>query len=285
MNRYDRQVRLQGFGAEKQELLKNAAVLVVGAGGLGVPVLQYLTAMGVGKIGIVEADKISITNLHRQVLYQTEDAGKPKLDTAIDRLKTQNPDVTFIPHPAFITPANALGIIGGYDVVVDCSDNFATRYLVSDACVIAGKPLVYGAIYAFEGQVSVFNYKGSASYRCLFPEPGVAPDCNTVGVLGVLPGIVGCYQANEVVKVVCGIGEPLANQLLTINILDNVHQVFTFRPQPENLAIQHLQENYDAAGCEAKGVQLLEVQELQQWLTAIFSCWTFGRKRNGTSAT
>lgn len=267
MNRYDRQIRLDGFGAEKQELLKKAAVLVIGAGGLGVPVLQYLAAMGVGRIGIAEADKISVTNLHRQVLYHTQDAGKPKLDVAISRLSAQNPDVTLVPHPAFITPANALEIIGQYDVVADCSDNFATRYLVNDACVILGKPLVYGAIYGFEGQVSVFNYKGSASYRCLFPEPGVAPDCNTVGVLGVLPGIVGCYQANEVVKVICGIGEPLANQLLAINILDNVHQVFSFQPAAENLRITRLQDSYEDASCEtAPQMQTLSVQELQQWL-------------------
>ncbi|AWO01886.1 thiamine biosynthesis protein ThiF [Chitinophaga alhagiae] len=266
MNRYDRQIRLDGFGPARQELLKNAAVLVIGAGGLGVPVLQYLAAMGVGKLGIAEADKISVTNLHRQVLYQTQDAGKPKLDVAIERLALQNPDVTFIPHPTFITPGNALDMMAGYDVVADCSDNFATRYLVSDACVILGKPLVYGAIYGFEGQVSVFNYKGSASYRCLFPEPGVAPDCNTVGVLGVLPGIIGCYQANEVVKVICGIGEPLANQLLAINILDNMHQVFTFQPVAENFRISQLQNSYEETACAARQVAALSVQELQQWL-------------------
>lgn len=266
MNRYDRQIRLDGFGAEKQQQLKNAAVLVVGAGGLGVPVLQYLAAMGVGKIGIAEADKISVTNLHRQVLYHTADAGKPKLDTAIARLREQNPEVALVPHDTFITPANALSIIAAYDVVADCSDNFATRYLISDACVIAGKPLVYGAIYGFEGQVSVFNHQGSATYRCLFPEPGIAPDCNTVGVLGVLPGIVGCYQANEAVKVICGIGEPLANQLLTINILTNEHQVFTFQPVPENLTLTALRDDYDAGACATPLLQLLDVQELQQWL-------------------
>lgn len=266
MNRYDRQIRLEGFGAEKQELLRNAAVLVIGAGGLGVPVLQYLTAMGVGRLGIAEADKIAVSNLHRQVLYRTEDAGKPKLDTAISLLQVQNPDVTFIPHPVFITPANALDMIRGYDVVVDCSDNFSTRYLVNDACVILHKPLVYGAIYGFEGQVSVFNYKGSATYRCLFPEPGIAPDCNTVGVLGVLPGIVGCYQANETVKVICGIGEPLANQLLTLNILDNTQQVFTFQPVAQYTGLTALQQNYSVEACETRQIQQLSVQELQQWL-------------------
>ena len=266
MNRYDRQVRLEGFGAEKQELLKKAAVLVIGAGGLGVPVLQYLTAMGVGKIGIAEADKISVTNLHRQVLYQTQDAGKYKLDVAIERLKAQNPDVLFVPHATFISPANALDIIGGYGLVVDCSDNFATRYLVNDACVILGKPLVYGAIYGFEGQVSVFNYKGSATYRCLFPEPGIAPDCNTVGVLGVLPGIVGTYQANEAVKVICGIGEPLANQLLTLNILDNTQQVFSFQRVDENANITTLREDYTDVACDARSVQSMSVQVLQEWL-------------------
>jgi adenylyltransferase/sulfurtransferase len=266
MNRYDRQIRLAGFGNEKQELLRNAAVLVVGAGGLGVPVLQYLTAMGVGRIGISEEDKVSITNLQRQVLYQTADEGQPKLSLAIERLQLLNPEVQFIPHDAFLNTTNALDIIAQYDVVIDCTDNFGTRYLINDACVILGKPFVSGAIYQYEGQVSVFNYKGSATYRCLFPEPGDAPDCNTLGVLGILPGIVGCYQASEAVKVICGIGEPLANQLLTINILDNTHQVFSFQTDPANQRIAELQESYGDPACDAVLMQFLTVRELSRWL-------------------
>lgn len=266
MDRYDRQIRLNGFGAEKQEKLKNAAVLVIGAGGLGVPVLQYLTAMGVGTIGIVEQDTVSITNLQRQVIYSTEDEGRSKLQAAINRLQALNPEVKLIPHNTFLAVNNALDIVANYDLVMDCSDNFGTRYLVNDACVILDKPFISGAIFEYEGQVSVFNYKGSATYRCLFPIPGEAPDCNTIGVLGVLPGIIGCYQANEAVKVICGIGEVLSNQLLSINILTNIHQTFTFQTVSANLRIKQLQESYGDSICDPVTMQLLSVQELQQWL-------------------
>ncbi|WP_298709069.1 HesA/MoeB/ThiF family protein [Chitinophaga sp.] len=266
MNRYDRQIRLEGFGIEKQEMLRAASVLVVGAGGLGVPVLQYLTAMGVGRIGIAEEDTVSITNLQRQVIYTVADEGKPKIDVAIARLKQLNPDTVFVPHPQYLSTANAPDIIAQYDLVVDCSDNFGTRYLINDACVMLGKPFVYGSIFRYEGQVSVLNHNGSGTYRCLFPEPGEAPDCNDVGVLGVLPGIVGCYQASEAVKVLTGIGEPLANQLLTIQLLDNTHQVFTFQPQPGNHDISALQESYGNAVCDARTIELLTVQELKGWL-------------------
>lgn len=264
--RYDRHLKLEGFGPAKQELLRNAAILVIGAGGLGVPVLQYLTAMGIGKIGIVEHDTISITNLQRQVLYHTAEQGQSKLFTAIKRLQQLNPEVQFIPHDNWLSPQNALDIFKAYDVIVDCSDNFGTRYLVNDACVLLNKPFVYGAIHKYEGQVSVFNYKESATYRCLFPEPpapGTMQNCSDIGVLGVLPGIIGTYQANEVVKIICGIGEPLANQLLTIDTLNNIHQIFQFKPvrQP----ITALMEEYDIP-CDTGGVKALSVQELQQWL-------------------
>lgn len=266
MNRYDRQIRLQGFGAEKQEQLQNAAVLVVGAGGLGVPVLQYLTAMGVGKIGIAEQDTISLTNLQRQVLYHTGDDGQPKLDKAIERLAQLNPEITLVPHPAYLTTENALEIIAGYDIVADCSDNFGTRYLINDACVILGKPFVSGAVFGYEGQVSVFNLNGSATYRCLFPEPGDAPDCNEAGILGVLPGLIGCYQANEIVKVICGIGEPLTNQLLRVNILDNTQQIFSFTPVQGNHQIRMLQRSYGAGLCAPRAMHQISVQQLQEWL-------------------
>ncbi|WP_109699709.1 ThiF family adenylyltransferase [Chitinophaga deserti] len=266
MNRYDRQIRLEGFGIEKQEMLRNAAVLVIGAGGLGVPVLQYLTAMGVGKIGIAEEDTVSVTNLQRQVIYTTADEGKPKIQAAIARLEALNPDTVFVPHPYYLSTANALDIIAPYDLVVDCSDNFGTRYLINDACVILSKPFIYGSIFRYEGQVSVLNYNGSGTYRCLFPEPGDAPDCNDVGVLGVLPGIIGCYQASEAVKVLTGIGEPLANQLLTVQLLDNTHQVFSFHAQPGNHDISALQDSYGNSVCDARTMQLLTVQELKEWL-------------------
>ncbi|HEU4553297.1 MAG TPA: HesA/MoeB/ThiF family protein [Chitinophaga sp.] len=271
MQRYDRQLRLEGFGAAGQELLGKGAALVIGAGGLGVPVLQYLTAMGIGKLGIVEQDKVSITNLQRQVLYYTQDEGKPKLQIAVQRLQQLNPGVTFITHNTFLTPENALEIIAPYDVVIDCSDNFGTRYLVNDACVILQKPFIYGAIYKYEGQVSVFNYRGGATYRCLFseaPQAGEMLSCSDIGVLGVLPGLIGCYQANEAVKVICGIGEPLANQLLTIDTLYNTHHIFEVKPVPGNHSITALQADYGQGLCAAGIVQPMQVQELRQWLDA-----------------
>lgn len=267
--RYDRQTRLDGFGPQKQALLQKASVLVIGAGGLGVPVLQYLTAMGIGRIGIVEHDTVSITNLQRQVLYHTADQGFPKVKLAAKRLQLLNPEVQFAIHDTWITTDNALDIIQRYDVVVDCSDNFGTRYLVNDACVIAGKPLVYGAIYKFEGQVSVFNYQGSATYRCIFPEPpasGEMLNCNEIGVLGVLPGIIGCYQANETVKVITGIGTPLSNQLLTIDTLHNTHHIFNIHPVEANLHITSLQSDYTQSVCEVNNVLPLSVQELKEWI-------------------
>lgn len=204
------------------------------------PVLQYLAAMGAGTIGIVENDRVSISNLHRQVLYDPEDAGKPKLDAAIARLSRQNPDVRFVPHAAFLEPGNALEIIGGYDLVVDGCDSIDTRYLVNDACVITGTPFIYGAVYHYEGQVSVCNYRGSATYRCLFPEPPgpeTVAGCSEGGVLGILPGLVGSYQAAEAVKVICGIGEPLCNRLLCIDVLGGTHLTVRCRPDPRNFRI------------------------------------------------
>ena len=269
MDRYDRQTRLKGFGQEKQALLQQAKVLVIGAGGLGVPVLQYLTAMGVGTIGIAEHDTVSITNLQRQVLYYTSDEGQPKLSLAVERLKQLNPTVRFREHDTWLQTDNALEIVAAYDVVVDCSDNFGTRYLINDACVITGKPLVYGAIYQYEGQVSVFNYQGGATYRCIFPEPpeaGQMLNCSEIGVLGVLPGIVGCYQANETVKIITGIGSVLKNQVLIIDTLNNSHQTFTFNPVPENLAIKALAENYHQTVCEMNTVQSISVEQLKQWI-------------------
>lgn len=268
MQRYDRQLKLEGFGIEKQQLLQNASVLVIGAGGLGVPVLQYLTAMGIGTLGIVEHDTISLTNLQRQVLYNTADEGKPKLQSAITRLQQLNPEVKFVAHDGWLMPENALSIMAPYDVIVDCSDNFGTRYLVNDACVILNKPFVYGAIHKYEGQVSVFNYKGSATYRCLFPEqpePGTMLNCSDIGVLGILPGIIGSYQANETVKIICGIGETLHNQLLTIDTLYNTHHTFQIQPIPGNHNITALQKDYEQP-CDTGGVKDLSVQQLQQWL-------------------
>ncbi|MEZ2443969.1 ThiF family adenylyltransferase [Chitinophaga sp. RCC_12] len=269
MDRYDRQTRLEGFGSAKQALLQQAKVLVIGAGGLGVPVLQYLTSMGIGKIGIVEHDVVSITNLQRQVLYTTADQGKSKVEQAVKRLQQLNPEITHVIHDTWLTTDNALALFQEYDVIVDGSDNFGTRYLVNDACVITGKPLVYGAIYKYEGQLSVFNYQEGATYRCIFPEApesGEMLNCNDIGVLGVLPGIIGCYMANETVKVITGIGAPLRNQLMTIDTLNNTHLTFNITPVAANRQITALQANYQQTVCELEGVQSLSVQQLNDWL-------------------
>lgn len=221
-SRYARHLTLPQIGEEGQLALKNAAVLVVGAGGLGSPALLYLAAAGVGRIGIVEFDQVDATNLQRQVLYGTSSIGRPKLEAARERLLDLNPDIVIEPHPAALTSANALEIIGRYDIVVDGTDNFPTRYLVNDACVMLGKVNVYAAIYRFEGQVSVFDARRGPCYRCLYPDPpppNLVPSCAEAGVLGVLPGIVGSLQAAEAIKLITGAGEPLVGRLLLFDAL------------------------------------------------------------------
>jgi len=231
--RYDRQIKLKGFGIEAQDKLASAKVLVIGAGGLGCPVLQYLTAAGIGNIGIVDDDRVSLSNLHRQILYNSDDIGKLKTEAAFERLNAMNPEVQFSIVSERIIPKNAVTIVSDYDVVVDCTDNFATRYLLDDVCRILEKPLIFGAIYQYEGQVAVFNVRNkegfTTHYRNLFPEPpnpGEVPDCNEAGVLGVLPGVIGTLQATEAIKLMTGIGEPLINKLMTIDILSYQTAVF-----------------------------------------------------------
>ncbi len=227
--RYQRQILLPGIGTEGQRLLQQAKVLVIGAGGLGCPALQYLAAAGVGTIGIIDGDTVDVTNLHRQILYTNDDIEKPKAATAKEKLEKQNPGCNIIAYSNFIDKNNAWDLIEAYDIILDGSDNFATRYLVNDVCVLQHKPLVYGGLYRFEGQVAVFNYTDSngvvsAQYRDLFPnapEPGSVPNCADAGVMGVLPGIIGSMQANEIIKLITGIGKPLANKILTFNSLTN----------------------------------------------------------------
>lgn len=222
--RYSRQIILPEVGVIGQAKLTNASVLVVGAGGLGCPVLLYLAAAGVGRIGIIDADKVDVTNLQRQVLYVTEDEGKSKAETAAKRLSALNPEINIDVYPVWLSKDNALEIFSKYDIVVDGSDNFATRYLVNDACVILKKPLVFGSIFKFEGQVSVFNYKGGPTYRCLFPEPpaaGEVPNCSEIGVIGVLPGIIGTLQANEVIKIILEKGDVMSGTLYMYDALSN----------------------------------------------------------------
>lgn len=226
--RYQRQLILQGFGAEAQQKLLSASVLVIGAGGLGCPVLQYLTAAGVGSIGIVDDDVVALSNLHRQVLYNVQMIGRPKADCALEFLQQLNPQTRFNIYNERLTNKNAASILSAFDVIVDGSDNFATRYLVNDACVLLNKPLIYGAISQYEGQVAVFNVlqnnDRSANYRDLFPHPpkeGEVLNCAEAGVLGVLPGIIGSMMTNETIKLITGTGKLLVNRLLTYNTLNN----------------------------------------------------------------
>jgi sulfur-carrier protein adenylyltransferase/sulfurtransferase len=220
--RYARHLILPHVGAEGQRRLKQSRVLVVGAGGLGSPVAMYLAAAGVGTLGIVEFDLVDETNLQRQVIHGTSDVGRPKLDSARDRIAEINPHVHVEAHPLRLTSANAMEVVQAYDVVVDGTDNFPTRYLLNDACVLAGKPNVYGSILRWEGQASVFWARRGPCYRCLFaepPPPDLVPNCAEGGVMGVLPGIVGSIQATETLKLLLGEGEPLIGRLLLFDAL------------------------------------------------------------------
>ena len=222
LRRYARHLTLPDVGLEGQRRLKAAKVLVIGVGGLGSPAALYLAAAGVGTLGLVDADTVELSNLHRQVLHGTAAIGTAKLASAAQRLRDANPEVRLVLHETRLTSANALDLIDGYDVVVDCSDNFPTRYLVNDACVLRGKPDVYGAVHRFEGQAAVFWAARGPCYRCLYrepPAPGLELSCAEAGVLGVLPGIVGTLQAAEAIKLVLGVGEPLIGRLLALDVL------------------------------------------------------------------
>ncbi len=234
--RYSRHLLLPEVGVAGQQRLRAARVLVIGAGGLGSPVALYLAAAGVGTIGLVDFDAVDRSNLQRQVLYSTSDVGRPKLDAAAERLEGLNPGVSVVAHRATLTSANALEIFAGYDVIVDGTDNFPTRYLANDAAVLLGKPLVYGSIYRFEGQVSVFDARRGPCYRCLYPRPpppDLVPSCAEAGVLGVLPGVIGLLQATEAVKLVLGVGEPLIGRLLLYDALAMSFRELKLRKDPE----------------------------------------------------
>ena len=220
--RYARHLALPDFGEEGQERLKRASALVIGAGGLGSPVAIYLAAAGVGRIGLVDFDNVDLTNLHRQIIYGMSDVDRPKVEAAADRLRDINDLIDIEQHETALSSDNAMEILAKYDVIIDGTDNFPTRYLVNDACVFLGKPNVYGSIFRFEGQVSVFYAKEGPCYRCLYPEPpppNLVPSCAEGGVLGVLPGVVGTMQATEAIKLLAGIGEPLIGRLLLFDAL------------------------------------------------------------------
>ncbi len=240
--RYSRHLNLPEFGEETQVKLKDSKVLVVGTGGLGAPLLQYLTAAGVGTIGVVDYDVVDISNLQRQVLFSTKDVGRSKTEVAIRKLQTLNPHVEFKEHHIKLDSSNALEIFRSYDVVADGTDNFPTRYLVNDACVLTDRPNVYASIFQFEGQVSVFNHldkpgERGPNYRDLFPTPpppGMVPSCAEGGVLGVLPGIVGSMQATEVIKIITGIGTPLSGTLLVFDALNFTQRKLNVVKDPSN---------------------------------------------------
>ncbi len=279
-SKYNRQILLPGFGKEQQQKLFDAKVLVIGAGGLGCPALLYLAAAGVGKLGIVDYDTVDISNLHRQVLYNEKDINKPKAIVAAEKIKQDYPDTEIEIFNCQITNKNALSIISEFDLVIDGSDNFSTRYLVNDACVLLNKPLVYGAVYCYEGQVGVFNLaaddKIKTSYRDLFPIPPEAneiPNCSEAGVLGVLPGIMGTMQANEAIKIITGIGEPLVNKVLTYHSLSNSfyeieviknEEAFAIAPKNE---VEFMNRDYELT-CKSNNVKEIKPAQLMQMMDA-----------------
>jgi sulfur-carrier protein adenylyltransferase/sulfurtransferase len=236
MARYSRHLILPEVGLEGQQKLKAAKVLCVGTGGLGSPLALYLAAAGIGTLGLVDFDVVDSSNLQRQIIHSTKDVGRPKIDSATEKLVALNPFLNVVKHEAMLTSQNALEIISQYDVVADGTDNFPTRYLVNDACVLTGKPNAYGSIFRFEGQASVFATEQGPCYRCLYPEPpppGLVPSCAEGGVLGILPGLVGVIQATEVIKLILGKGEPLIGRLLLVNALDMRFRELKLRKNPD----------------------------------------------------
>ena len=296
--RYSRHLLLPEVTLEGQRRLKAARVLVVGAGGLGSPLALYLAAAGVGTIGLVEFDALDLTNLQRQVLYATSDVGRRKLEAARERLAGLNPEIEIVPHPVRLSSANAMDLVRGYDVVADGTDNFPTRYLVNDACVLAGKPNVYASVFRFDGQLAVFDAARGPCYRCLFPEPpppGLVPSCADGGVLGVLPGMIGSIQASEAIKHLIGAGETLRGRLLIVDALTmRVREVRVPRDphcpvcgsqptirelreeamscensggplEPGELAGEMTVEEFAALRQQLPGLQLIDVRTPQEW--------------------
>jgi sulfur-carrier protein adenylyltransferase/sulfurtransferase len=278
IKRYNRHLILSEIGKEGQEKLKAAKVLVVGAGGLGCPVLQYLTAAGVGTIGILDYDVVDESNLQRQVLFNTDDIGKSKAETAAKKLALLNPHIKFNFQTLKLSSENSQQIFKAYDIIVDGSDNFPTRYLVNDTCIIEDKVLVSASIFKFEGQVSVFNLKDKSgergpTYRCLFPEPPDSkdvPNCSEIGVLGVLPGIIGSIQANEVIKIITGTGLPLSGKLFVLDALTMKTSILNFSKNEENFKIKELIDYEDFCSVNQKdfspGYKEITVLELKAWM-------------------
>lgn len=266
MSRYDRQIQLKEVGPEGQEKLRNAKVLLVGVGGLGCPAAMYLAGAGVGTIGLMDHDKVDVSNLHRQVLFQESDVGQSKAMVAKKRLEKQNSEVQFKVYEEPLTAANAEKIIQQYDVVLDGTDNFETKYLINDACILADKPWVFASIYKNEGQLSVFNYQNGPTYRCVFPKSTRENiSCEATGVLGVLPGILGTLQAAEVLKIILGMGEVLSGKLKLINMMHGSEQIIKINKHPEE--VEKIRENGIAPvyiDCDLKNAEhwYLDVREV-----------------------
>ncbi len=240
---YRRHLSLNGFGAENQLKLKNASVLVVGAGGLGCSALQYLASAGIGKIGIIDDDRVEISNLQRQVLFNHADQGCSKSEVAARKLAKMNPFIEIQAFDYRLNKENVLSLLKDFHLVIDGTDNFSSRYLINDACVMLDKPLIHGSIHQFEGMISVFNFNSGPTYRCLFPEqpdPSSIPSCAEAGVLGVLPGVIGCWQALEAIKVITGLGEPLCGKILLYNALTQKSRTVSIKTIPENRKIKEL---------------------------------------------
>ncbi len=285
MDRYNRHIILSEIGHKGQEKLSKSKVLVVGAGGLGCPVLQYLAAAGIGTLGIIDYDVVELSNLQRQILFGTSSLGKNKANEAKAKLQDLNQTINIIAYPEQLTYQNAIELFGQFDIIVDGTDNFETRYLINDACVITNTTLVFGAIYKFQGQVAVFNYNGGPSYRCAFPDKpkkGDVPNCSEVGVLGVLPGIIGSMMCNEVLKIILGIGHILSGELMCYDALSNQNQIIkikrceteiesvilnknNFQNQKMNdLCSSDINEVSIEAFLNNKNVQFIDVRELHE---------------------
>lgn len=293
MKRYERQIILPEIGISGQQKLAEARVLIIGIGGLGCLVLQNLAAAGVGTIGIVDGDVVDETNLHRQFLYTPADIGKSKVKVSADVTIRQNPDVSIVGYPDYFSKKNCLDIVSDYQIIVDCSDNIATRYLINDVAVDKGIPMVYASIHKFEGQLTVFNYKNGPTYRCLFPENDrleAISNCNDSGVLGVLPNVLGSLQANEVLKIILGIGEVLSEKLMLYNSLDNVFQTIVIQKNinfnndieliytslnesdflnDDDSLIIDIRENYEEPKLDLRNVKNVPLSELDHFLKDI----------------
>jgi len=285
MARYSRHLILPEVGMEGQQKLKAAKVLCIGTGGLGSPLAFYLAAAGIGTLGLVDFDVVDASNLQRQIIHSTKDVGRPKIQSATEKLTALNPFLNVVQHETMLTSQNALEIIAQYDVIADGTDNFPTRYLVNDACVLTGKPNAYGSIFRFEGQASVFATEAGPCYRCLYPEPpppGLVPSCAEGGVLGILPGLVGVIQATEVIKLILGKGEPLIGRLLLVNALDMKFRELKLRKNPEcpvcgkNPTVTQLIDYQQFCGIvpeakvatEKNGIPQMSVSELKHKLDA-----------------